>query len=57
MRWLGTPSTCIQFAPGSAEFALDEQMPGYRWLHLYDEGQLDTGVSRVLDLNVNCSGD
>lgn len=57
VRWLGTPSTCIQFAPGSAEFALDEQMPGYRWLHLYDEGQLDTGVSRVLDLNVNRSGD
>ncbi len=47
VRWLATPSTCIQFAPHSAEFAVDDSNPGYRWLQLYDDGQLTTGVSRV----------
>lgn len=47
VRWLATPSTCIQFTPHSAEFAVDDSAPGYRWLRLYDDGQLETGVSRV----------
>lgn len=47
VRWLATPSTCIQFTPHSADFAVDDSAPGYRWLHLYDDGQLATGVSRV----------
>lgn len=44
---LATPSTCIQFKPGSHDFALDTNMPGYRWFELYADGTFDTGVERV----------
>jgi 3',5'-cyclic-AMP phosphodiesterase len=37
----------VQFAPGSEEFQVDTTAPGYRWLRLFDDGRLDTGVSRV----------
>lgn len=47
LRLMASPSTCIQFAPDSEDFALDSLAPGYRWLRLYDDGQLETGVSRV----------
>ena len=50
VRLLATPSTCVQFAPGSADFKADAQPPGYRWLDLHPDGRLDTGVSRVLDV-------
>ncbi|GAA5525150.1 3',5'-cyclic adenosine monophosphate phosphodiesterase CpdA [Microbulbifer aestuariivivens] len=43
-----TPSTSVQFTPGSGPFAVDEKMPGYRWLDLYDDGRYATGVERVL---------
>lgn len=41
------PSTCIQFKPLSENFALDDNLPGYRLLKLYDDGHLDTEVFRV----------
>ena len=44
-----SPSTCVQFAPGSKSFKVDNQPPGYRWLELHIDGRLETGVSRVLD--------
>lgn len=47
VRLLASPSTCIQFAPGSAEFKVDTTAPGYRWLRLHADGRLETGVSRV----------
>lgn len=47
LRLLASPSTCVQFAPGSEEFQADTSAPGYRWLRLFDDGRLDTGVSRV----------
>lgn len=47
IRWLATPSTCIQFTPQAVEFTVDDKAPGYRWLRLYDDGQLQTAVSRV----------
>jgi Icc protein len=47
VRLLASPSTCVQFAPGSEEFHVDQEAPGYRWLRLHADGQLDTGVSRV----------
>jgi len=49
VRLMASPSTCIQFAPGSDDFKLDSQPPGYRWLRLYHDGQLETGVSRLAD--------
>jgi Icc protein len=47
VRLLASPSTCIQFAPGSEDFQLDDLPPGYRWLRLHDDGRLETGISRV----------
>lgn len=47
VRLLASPSTCIQFAPASADFKVEETAPGYRWLRLHDDGRLETGVSRV----------
>nr|WP_243433811.1 MULTISPECIES: 3',5'-cyclic-AMP phosphodiesterase [Pseudomonas] len=48
MRLLASPSTCIQFEPGSDDFKVEEQVPGYRWLRLWPDGRLETGVERVL---------
>lgn len=47
VRWLCCPSTCLQFLPNSKGFAIDESLPGYRWLRLYDDGTLDTAVGRI----------
>lgn len=46
-RFLGAPSTCIQFLPGSKDFALDERPPGYRELLLEPDGRLETRVIRL----------
>ncbi len=57
VKLMSTPSTCIQFAPGSDDFKVDDIAPGYRWLDLYPDGRLETGVVRVegvefvIDLN------
>ena len=47
IEWMSTPSTCVQFKPGSREFALDDLPPGYRYLELEDDGSIDTAVHRV----------
>lgn len=39
-----TPSTCFQFKPKVTDFALDDRPPAYRWIDLYDDGQINTGV-------------
>ncbi len=44
---LASPSTCVQFKPGSSDFALDDKAPGYRWFKLYPDGVVETGVERV----------
>ena len=44
---LSAPSTCIQFLPGSLDFALDPATPGFRWLELHPDGRLATGVERI----------
>ncbi|OEC39714.1 3',5'-cyclic-AMP phosphodiesterase [Pseudomonas sp. AP42] len=48
VRLLASPSTCIQFAPGSEDFQVSEQAPGYRWLRLHGDGRLETGVERLV---------
>ena len=48
---LGTPSTCFQFEPHSREFGLDGNPPGYRWLHLQDDGSLRTEVRRIKEIH------
>lgn len=49
VRLLASPSTCIQFEPGSEDFKVGEQKPGYRWLRLMPDGRIETGVERVSD--------
>lgn len=51
IRMLTTPSTCVQFAPQSEDFALDDVAPGYRSLRLYADGSVRTEVVRVSDEN------
>ncbi len=47
VRLLSSPSTCVQFEPGSEDFQIGNQAPGYRWLRLYADGRVETGISRV----------
>lgn len=47
VQLLGSPSTCVQFVPGSEYFQLDQQGPGYRWLVLLPSGQIETQVYYV----------
>ena len=56
VRLIASPSTCIQFEPGSDDFMVGEQAPGYRWLRLLPDGQIETGVERVtgFDFQVDC---
>ncbi|MFC5696859.1 3',5'-cyclic-AMP phosphodiesterase [Pseudomonas sp. GCM10022186] len=51
VRLLASPSTCVQFAPGSEDFCVSCEAPGYRWLRLNPDGSLDTGVSRVTGID------
>jgi Icc protein len=44
---LGAPSTCVQFLPGSEEFAIDTSPPGYRELLLHPDGRLETSIRRL----------
>ena len=48
VRILASPSTCFQFASGDVDSLVDhEAVPGYRWLELGENGNLDTGVARI----------
>ncbi|MGI9289064.1 MAG: 3',5'-cyclic-AMP phosphodiesterase [Pseudomonadales bacterium] len=49
VQLMSTPSTCVQFAPGSDDFKVDDKAPGYRWLELHTDGRLETEVRRVED--------
>jgi Icc protein len=44
---LAAPATSMQFQPGSQDFTIDDQAPGYRWLELGSDGALATGVERI----------
>ena len=47
IRMLATPSTAVQFKPGSDDFAAGEESPGYRTLYLHPDGNLETLVHRI----------
>ncbi len=51
IRHLSTPSTCVQFTPESTDFAVDDIGPGYRWLQLMPDGQIETGLTRIEDVD------
>lgn len=41
------PATCFQFKGMIKKFALDNVPPGYRWIHLFHDGRITSGVNRV----------
>lgn len=41
------PSTFAQFKKNSKEFKLEHLSPGYRWIDLFANGQLETGIIRA----------
>ncbi|TWI54223.1 Icc protein [Pseudomonas duriflava] len=58
VRLLASPSTGLQFEPGSDDFKVGIQAPGYRWLRLQPDGSLETGISRVegVDFGIDFNG-
>ena len=60
VQCLTSPSTCVQFAPHSADFRVDALAPGCRVLTLHPEGRWETAVERVTDqlfpVDLNSSG-
>jgi 3',5'-cyclic-AMP phosphodiesterase len=46
---LGSPSTCVQFMPRQADFAIDPLPPGYREIDLLPDGRIRTRVLRLDD--------
>ncbi|MGY6268152.1 3',5'-cyclic-AMP phosphodiesterase [Achromobacter denitrificans] len=49
LRMLATPSTCFQFSIQDGKHVVDNMAPGYRWIKLYQDGSMATGVRRVQD--------
>jgi Icc protein len=47
VRYLGSPSTCIQFRPGVERMMLDPRLPGARWLVLGENGAIHTDILRI----------
>ncbi len=45
IRLLSAPSTCVQFATDTEYPVFITDKSGYRWLKLYPDGQLETGLS------------
>jgi len=50
LRLLASPSTCFQFAPKNRDFSLDRTSPGYRWIELFSDGTINTGVERLEEM-------
>lgn len=46
-RYLGSPSTCVQFAKQSPQFKLDHLAPGFRLINLMEGGDIVTSVHRA----------
>lgn len=47
VRYLGAPSTCVQFQPDSANFAVHDIEPGFRLIQLHADGAIESWVERV----------
>jgi len=50
VSWISTPSSCVQFKPGSEDFSADTEAPGYRYLNLYSDGRIESIVHRIDNL-------
>lgn len=42
-----TPSTCFQFKRNQDAFGIEELSPGFRWIHFYDDGHIETKIERT----------
>ena len=47
VRMIGSPSTCVQFKPGTGQFEIDSLPPAYRWFDFRADGTFETGVKYV----------
>jgi len=47
VRVLCSPSTSVQFTPLMDKFEVQAISPGYRWLDLQDDGNINTGIHRI----------
>ena len=47
IRLLASPSTCVQFAARSTNFAIDALSPGFRCLQLFADGSIETDIVRL----------
>lgn len=48
VRYLGSPSTCVQFQPQSKEFTIDKQArSGFRLINLFPDGTYNTEIVRA----------
>lgn len=47
VTYMATPSTCVQFLPNSADFAVDTAAPGYRIVELCADGIVKSQVYRI----------
>ncbi len=47
VRYLATPSTCVQFKPENPEPIVDKNSPGLRLLTLYPDGNYTTKIERT----------
>ncbi len=47
VKWIASPSSCVQFTPKSKEFSADTKAPGYRYLNLYSDGRIESVVHRI----------
>lgn len=50
VRLMASPSTCVQFTPGSDAFQVDEEPPGFRLLALLPDGTIRSEVLRIAEL-------
>lgn len=48
VRYLGAPSTCVQFDHHGEFSRVDTAPPAFRWLRLWPNGRVDTGLEWVI---------
>ncbi|MCW8877962.1 MAG: 3',5'-cyclic-AMP phosphodiesterase [Kangiellaceae bacterium] len=47
IHWIASPSSCVQFKPGSEDFSAGVEAPGYRYINLYSDGRIESIVHRI----------
>jgi len=55
VQFFSCPSTCHQYLINSDDFAVDDIEAGYRWFNLQHDGQVSSGVTRLIGNHSNAS--